>query len=303
MKMYKEYLSSEWMKKYAIFKAITFENFFLPSPFSIGYYIFPIFEKEYTKSPIVWLVESPISFGLLVTPLFILAIPFLFLKNHQGTHKDFVEYIKLLCVFILIFGFFLSLFLDKLIYTIPFSSLIGCPSRFAVFHSILTPVIVAYFMNEVVRKRCKGVYLFLLSLLLVDFFLFVFPFKYNGYYRIQIPKILWKIKNENESFTILNLPPTLNTQGMFLQTIHGKKILDGHVSRVPSYSVAYIAEMDKNIQTKQIETVIRILKKLDVKYVIVNHGYHHKKYFLQLLKHPALKLVDSSTHLEIYKIV
>jgi hypothetical protein len=86
----------------------------------------------------------------------------------------------------------------------------------------------------------------------------------------------------------LNLPPTLNTHALFYQTIHEKKMIDGHVSRIPNTSLLFIEKLSRIAKEENFSEFYKIAKDLRLKYIIAYPIYNHERFYFKLLDVPFL---------------
>lgn len=294
--MYREYITSDWMKKYGEFRTTIFTNFFLPSPFSLGYSFSSFFEEKYKETPIFWYVESPVGIGILTLPFAIAILIFLTFKKGEFNFS-FLFFMFLISIMGMLFSIG-----EKINNLLPFYSLVGSPTRFSVLFAIFLPVFIFYTISNFKNKTVK---LLLTSLLVTDFLLFTFPVNYSNYpysyYTLEIPNVLYQIKTKEGNFTILNLPSSVNLHGMFYQTIHEKKIIDGYVSRIPLTSISTVRNMEEAAITKNFDKFEEIAKEVKLKYIIV-HLYDHERSYFNLLKNLTLEKIYSGKNVEIYEI-
>jgi hypothetical protein len=110
----------------------------------------------------------------------------------------------------------------------------------------------------------------------------------------------------HQDFTILNIPHIANTQGMYFQTIHQKKIIDGYISRIPLEFKETLKLIEILVSDGKKEELEKLLKQLNVKYIIVNYNYAHQDYdfsLLNILKFiKSIKLIEKSEKLEVYEV-
>jgi hypothetical protein len=93
---------------------------------------------------------------------------------------------------------------------------------------------------------------------------------------------------------------------MYLQTIHQKRILDGHISRVNLESkktLKLIEILTKDVEKEELE---KLLKQLNVRYIIVDYNYSPTNYDFSLLNIikfiKSIKLIEKSERLEVYEV-
>lgn len=304
--------AGEYMKGRLSGHTVSFINYFLPSLFSaIGH----LFEKYLaithvyaTSSELFWLIDSSvsISYGLLIFAFF----GFWFLLKKVKYYDRKINLFISTCFSLLIISIILSVGKSfilniKISKIIPFYDIITSPARMTggfimLFFTILT----VYFSQFLFyNKNCGKGWLKILLLIIVG--LEIFPISNIQFYSIYIPRIIFDIRSENGNFSILNIPHKLNMQGMFLQTIHNKPILDGHVSRRPPHSFTHLYQLENLIKENQTEELINIFRELKIKYIIVNYNYRgsHDYSLLPLLNLLPVEKVSDINSIKTYKVL
>jgi hypothetical protein len=121
---------------------------------------------------------------------------------------------------------------------------------------------------------------------------------------VDSPSIIYQVSLIHQDFTILNIPHTANTQGMYFQTIHQKRILDGHISRISPTSKKHLDYL-KTIDEKNVEELRQLLTRLNVRYIIVDNNYNHSDYDFSLVKILELinpkRLVEDCCNIQVYE--
>jgi hypothetical protein len=155
---------------------------------------------------------------------------------------------------------------------VPFFGVLHTPSRFAFL--VLFSFILMFsrlsidILSSLKDGRIRLLFFLLLSaMFLIDFF----PINYDSYYDVETPEIIFEMGKESDDYIVLNLPMNLNTQGMYLQTIHHKKNLDGCISRTKMDSLKTISHID-HLSRSDVEEMLNELKMNDVRYVIAHKG-------------------------------
>jgi len=214
------------------FQTITWYNFFLPSPFTIIYKFFPQdVIRLYAASPVYMVVDSVVYYGI---SFIFLTLLFLFLCIKERINTNEIHYL----IALFLFSSFLalgsstipSLVLNNILREVlPFFDLLAVLARhsFLAFFISIFSFLLYNFLHKT-RKYQREFFTLLAILFLVEYF----PINYYFYYRVDSPSIIYQVSLIHQDFTILNIPHTANTQGMYFQTIHQKRILDGHISRI-----------------------------------------------------------------------
>jgi hypothetical protein len=299
------YLSSDqYMKRRLSFNTHTFWNYFLPSPFSTLSFLFnDSVIKLYSKtSYVLWFVDIVVSLG----PLLFLTVIFIFminLRRHKFWKRFRFSSIYLFYIISLAIFFYLSLGTTvlggEILRLLPLYETIGNPSRAAAMVIFLFTLFVFSSLSEITSSKMFP--LFLLLIVLFE----NFPVYNLSFYKVDIPLQLYSIKKEPQNFAILNIPHRGNTQGMFLQTIHEHKIIDGMIARIPRKSLVYVEKVEGLVKEGKIEDSIKILKQIGVKYVIVNRNYHYPYdlSLVNLLSTNETMRIDKEGNVEVYQIL
>jgi hypothetical protein len=190
---------------------------------------------------------------------------------------------------------------------LPFFDLLPAPGRhgFLAYSSMI--MLLSFLLMDFVSKtQSKRVYL-LFSLIALIFLVDIFPMYYESYWNLKVPDIVFSMADSDEDFKVLNMAYGENTQGMYLQTVHKKKSMDGFVSRTGPDSKNDLISITVYLKEKRIDMIERVLSKNDVKYIIFNDyyygpgGYKSSKDFKLL--NSSLKMVDSSPGLGVYEYI
>jgi hypothetical protein len=296
------------------FQTITWYNFFLPSPFTMIYKFFPQdVIRLYAASPVYMIVDSVVYYGISFTFLTIL---FLFLCIKEKINTNEIHFL----IALFLFSSFLalgsstlpSLTLNNILRKVlPFFDLLAVPARhtFLAFFSLI--LINTFLIYKILKKwRSSEFYFPFLFLLFFILLLEYFPINYNYYFIVKVPSTIYEISTMAGNFTILNIPSYANTQGMYFQTIHGKNILDGHVSRISQESLRSLTKINIMIEEGEITKLVNVIKSLNLKFIIVNNNYDHKSIYLsddfsllELLKHyHKAERIWSGERIEIYEV-
>jgi hypothetical protein len=107
-------------------------------------------------------------------------------------------------------------------------------------------------------------------------FLEFWPFNFNYWYTIDVPKTIEKMGSVNDIFTVLNIPFSYsnatfsrNSHGLFLQTIHRKFIIDGHISRKIKGNLENLDLVMKYLKEENQSELKILLNTLKIEYVII----------------------------------
>lgn len=146
-----------------------------------------------------------------------------------------------------------------LMYKLPLLAIARVPARFYVLVSLAVAILVAYVLKQFLHKIDKyaGFWRWAGHISVVGFFSVLilteytaWPFRYD---EVKMPAVYNEIKADQEDFAIMELPlwwtSGHQTVGdprtiiQYYQTYHGKKILNGSVSRVPEALFEYYKEL------------------------------------------------------------
>ena len=159
--------------------------------------------------------------------------------------------------------------------------LVRMPHRYALFVGLPVAMLAAYGARELlcrVGKRSMLLFTVLGLLILLESSLGPYPLT-----TMTIPPWYHSLAAEPEPFAILTLPisPRLtDKRAMYYQTLHGKPLVGGHVSRPPRESTAYMINspflsdmlflrvMDPSLG--DVSHQLRYLAQADVRYVVIH---------------------------------
>jgi hypothetical protein len=117
----------------------------------------------------------------------------------------------------------------------------------------------------------------LTSLLLFEYWVFPFPTTQPAY-----SPFIHQLAQEGEDFAVANFPMGRQEAKyyMFHQTIHGKRILSGHVSRTPHDAYAFVdanpllsAIRNENVPPLYLEERLAVLGALEIRYIIIHKRF------------------------------
>jgi len=254
------------------FQTITAYNYFLASPFTMVYKIFPrdLLSLYFLSENYNMLIDSIVYYGIGYLTLLAASV---FIQRNK-LHK--VGFLLALLVFSSMIALGnstpVSLKMNDLLRGIlPFFDLLPVPARHS-FLGLLSLVLLTSFFayNFVIKLKGRVFFLFLLTLI---FMIEYFPLNYSSYYHVDTPRAIDELATSNENVSILNIPHMGNTQGMYFQTIHGKKILDGFVSRHDPKSAIILNKLYEAINECNKWQIKKIFEELKTRYIIVNHNY------------------------------
>jgi hypothetical protein len=290
------------------FQTITWYNFFLPSPFTMIYKFFPQnVIRLYAASPVYMIVDSVVYYGI---SFVIITLLFLFLCIKEKINTNEIHYL----IALFLFSSFLALgsstlpsqILNNILRNIlPFFNLLPVPARHS-FLSLFSFISIFSFLLYNLLNKTRKYQMEFFALLTILFLVEYFPINYYPYYRVDLPPIISQLSLVHQDFTILNIPHIANTQGMYLQTIHQKKIIDGFISRVPLGSKETLKLIEMLARVERKEELEKLLKQLNVKYIIVNYNYTPPYYdfsLLNMLKFiKSIKPIEKMKEIEVYEI-
>ncbi|RLC75624.1 MAG: hypothetical protein DRI81_11700 [Chloroflexi bacterium] len=117
----------------------------------------------------------------------------------------------------------------------------------------------------------------LTGLLLFEYWVFPFPTTRPSY-----SPFLHQLSQEEENFAVADFPMGRQEAKyyLFFQTIHGKKIVDGVVSRTPHDAYAFVATdpllgplRNENVPTEHLADRLAVLAAQDIRYIIVHKRF------------------------------
>ena len=141
--------------------------------------------------------------------------------------------------------------------------------------------------------RENGIFIIISCLILFEFLAVPFPMS-----SAEIPAIYKQMKAEADDYAILEIPGTGAPNYMYFQTLHGKKLVNGYVSRTPGYTLEFmsiplisdlistsntppiIEDIIKQKVKKQNQTeLLPLLRHYHIHFMIVHKGYLSDKEF------------------------
>lgn len=288
------------------FQTITVHNYLIPPQFVLMRRIVPLQMTEYYYASEYFMFADSMTY----LGTFIVGIP-VFLIIY-GLIKRRYDNVTLL--------FIVSLFLYSVMMTLgtsnplshllnelhraclPYFDLIAVPSRHGLMTMFSFAILFSYASLSVLHYEKKVVFNKFLILVVVMFFIEVFPINYRHYYTFEIPEMIYEMREDPDDYTVLNIPKR-NGQGMFMQTIHEKKALEGQTSRIPEESEEVMNALNFAVLEGDMERAKEILRENKVRYVIVNKMYLPvDQYFLYPLV-SDLELVIESPHVDIFELI
>jgi len=164
---------------------------------------------------------------------------------------------------------------------IPGFSLTGVPTRFTALVIFCISILAAIGLTYLL-KRSKNIRKRLILMTIVSTFLVLelaaFPFTVTHY---PVSSFYYDLAKEPGDFAIIDLHENY-TKPLYFQTIHGKKMVDGYISRKTTMSQAFlnatpvIAELtgkkEITVSTPDAFIAQEILRDMDVKYVVLENG-------------------------------
>lgn len=128
---------------------------------------------------------------------------------------------------------------------IPIFSMARVPSRWDILVMISLAVLSGYGLNYLFSKyrnnkpnskhKINIIFIFISCLILFEFL--SVPYLMSS---AEIPTFYKEISNDQEDYAILEVPILGYTEPMFYQTLHGKRIIGGFVSRVPYEKIEFL---------------------------------------------------------------
>jgi hypothetical protein len=214
---------------------------------------------------------------------------------------------------------------------IPIFSMARAPSRWDVLVMLSLAILAGYGLNYIFyiiknrsspKSRKENVIFIIISCLILFEFLAV-PFPMSS---AEVPAIYKQLAAETDDYAILEVPGFAAEKYMYFQTIHGKKLINGYVSRTPDYALEFanqaplissiisrfdtpiMEDMTKEIIIKQNQTELAsMLCHYNIKYIILHKDYLSDKEFsfASNLVHDSLgtePIIYDSNDLWIYHI-
>jgi hypothetical protein len=197
---------------------------------------------------------------------------------------------------------------------IPVFSIARAPSRWDVLVMLSLAILAGYGLNYIfckVRNRSllksnKENIIFIIISCLILFEFSAVPFPMSS---AEVPAFYKQLALETDDYAILEVPGFAAANYMYFQTIHGKKLVNGYVSRTPDYVLEFASraplisniisrsdtpimeDITKKIVIKQNRTeLISILSSYNIKYIIIHKTYlsDNEFSFASNLVHDAL---------------
>lgn len=129
----------------------------------------------------------------------------------------------------------------SIIHFIPFVNNIRCSPRIFVMLSLFFPIAVFYSIDNLIKGFGKwryGISIVLLLLFIMEYK----PRSYTLFYLNDVPEAMHYIKGLNEDKVLMPIPTGIkdglvaygdfNTENLYFQTIHKKKVIGGYISRL-----------------------------------------------------------------------
>lgn len=191
---------------------------------------------------------------------------------------------------------------------IPVFSIARVPSRWDVLVMLSLAILAGYGLNYIFciisskspSKRSKECIIFIIVSCLVLFEFLAVPFPMSS---SEVPAVYKQLAAEADDYAIIEIPAFAGANYMYFQTTHGKKLVNGYVSRAPDYAFEFMSKplisslispsnspiMEDIIKLNQTE-LMSMLSHNNIKYIIINKGYLSDKEFLLASKkvHDAL---------------
>ncbi|MBU3957842.1 MAG: hypothetical protein KKB25_02095 [Nanoarchaeota archaeon] len=268
--MMNEFLSSNYMKSSCSnsFSFISPGSYILPSPLHplFGKYIMPVYPINLSDS-IVFLGYGIIlisayflidNFKKVKFWLFSAFLFFILSLNPNGAFSGLLMPVH---------AAFRMLF--------PFFSVINNMERFALMVLVSVIVIFSYALSDILPRLKKfnknapfltpGIFLILVSVIII------FEFCPVPYYTTDagVPAILGEMGKDGGNYTVLDIPPVSNSRALYFQTVHGKKILGGYISRTPPSSLEHLKQLQNELDSNDTKGVFDIVKEDNIRFVIL----------------------------------
>lgn len=183
---------------------------------------------------------------------------------------------------------------------IPVFSMARVPSRWDVLVMLSLAILAGHGLNLILgiiksKSPCKSgkesvIFIIISCLVLFEFLAVPFqPFQMSS---AEVPAIYRLLANETDDYAILEVPESAVAYYMYFQTIHGKKLVNGYVSRTPDYalkfmSIPLISSLLAPSDTPIMEDIIKqnqkgllsLLRYYNIKYIIIHKRYLSDKEF------------------------
>ncbi|MHB8120313.1 MAG: hypothetical protein ACYDHX_16600, partial [Methanothrix sp.] len=180
---------------------------------------------------------------------------------------------------------------------LPVFSMARVPSRWDVLVMLSLAILAGYGLNYIfciikskspAKSGRESIIFIVISCLILFEFLSV-PFLMVS---AEVPAIYKQLAAETDDYAILEVPGSAAANYMYFQTIHGKKLVNGYVSRAPDYalkfmSIPLISDLISPSNTPIMEDIIKqnqkglssILSYYNIKYIIIHNEYISDKEF------------------------
>ena len=197
---------------------------------------------------------------------------------------------------------------------IPVFSIARAPSRWDVLVMLSLAILAGYGLNYIFCKVRNGhllksdkeniIFIIISCLILFEFSAVPFPMS-----SAEVPAFYKQLALETDDYAILEVPGFAAANYMYFQTIHGKKLVNGYVSRTPDYVLEFASrvplisniisrsdtpimeDITKKDVIKQNRTeLISILSNYNIRYIIIHKNYlsDNESSFASNLVHDSL---------------
>ena len=125
--------------------------------------------------------------------------------------------------------------------------------------------------------------------------------------RVEIPEYYQKIKETPGDFAILEAPASFTGNSMianvymYYQTVHGKRVVDGSLTRPSIHSRDFLQEISHNEKMKLDSTTVEKLARNNVKYLLVHEYQRSLKGTLEFEDTSSCVFREKSSDIEIYQ--
>ena len=180
---------------------------------------------------------------------------------------------------------------------IPVFSIARAPSRWDVLVMLSLAILAGYGLNYIFYKvrnesllnsdKENIIFIIISCLILFEFLAVPFPMS-----SAEVPAFYKQLALETDDYAILEVPGFAAANYMYFQTIHGKKLVNGYVSRTPNYALEFASraplisniisrsdapimeDITKKDVIKQNRTeLMSILSSYNIKYIIIHKTY------------------------------
>lgn len=174
---------------------------------------------------------------------------------------------------------------------IPVFSLARVPSRWSILVVLSLAVLAGYGLkylftrcndSKQMNKKTKSNILFLVVCCLVLFEFLAIPFPMSS---AEVPSFYKQIAAEDEDFAILEIPMLWQADVMYYQTLHGKRLVGGYVSRTPENALTFLKitplirdlldfypSHNDIIDQNPAEIGLSLLNYYNIKYIVLHSG-------------------------------